>query len=116
MEAVLSSQKFILGPQVAEFERAAAEKCGVAHAVGCSSGTDALWLALQGVGVGAGDAVITTSFSFFATISAILRAGAQPLLVDIDPETFNQPLARPFVRFCRFTSTARPPTGTASPD
>jgi dTDP-4-amino-4,6-dideoxygalactose transaminase len=89
MEAVLSSQKFILGPQVAEFERAAAEKCGVAHAVGCSSGTDALWLALQGVGVGAGDAVITTSFSFFATISAILRAGAQPLLVDIDPETFN---------------------------
>ncbi len=89
VEAVLSSQKFILGPQVAEFERAAAEKCGVAHAIGCSSGTDALWLALEGAGVGAGDAVITTSFSFFSTVSAILRSGAQPLLVDIDPETFN---------------------------
>jgi dTDP-4-amino-4,6-dideoxygalactose transaminase len=89
VEAVFSSQKFIMGPQVAEFERAAAEKCGVAHAIGCSSGTDALWLALEGAGVGPGDAVITTCFSFFATVSAILRAGAQPLLVDIDPETFN---------------------------
>jgi len=89
VEAVFSSQKFIMGPQVAEFERAAAEKCGVAHAIGCSSGTDALWLALEGAGVGPGDAVITTCFSFFATVSAILRAGAKPLLVDIDPETFN---------------------------
>ena len=89
VEAVFSSQKFIMGPQVAEFERAAAEKCGVAHAIGCSSGTDALWLALEGAGVGPGDAVITTCFSFFATVSAILRAGARPLLVDIDPETFN---------------------------
>jgi dTDP-4-amino-4,6-dideoxygalactose transaminase len=89
VEAVFSSQKFIMGPQVAEFERAAAEKCGVDHAIGCSSGTDALWLALEGAGVGPGDAVITTCFSFFATVSAILRAGAQPLLVDIDPETFN---------------------------
>jgi dTDP-4-amino-4,6-dideoxygalactose transaminase len=89
VEAVFSSQNFIMGPQVAEFERAAAEKCGVAHAIGCSSGTDALWLALEGAGVCPGDAVITTCFSFFATVSAILRAGAQPLLVDIDPETFN---------------------------
>ncbi len=89
VEAVFSSQKFIMGPQVAQFEGAAAEKCGVIHAIGCTSGTDALWLALQGAGIGPGDAVITTSFSFFATVSAILRAGAQPLLVDIDPETFN---------------------------
>src|ERR1700744_3852317 len=59
VEDVLSSQKFILGPQVAEFERAAAEKCGVAHAVGCSSGTDALWLAIEGVEIGPGDAVVT---------------------------------------------------------
>ncbi len=89
VEAVFSSQNFIMGPQVAEFERAAAEKCGVAHAIGCSSGTDALWLALAGAGIGPGDAVITSAFSFFATVSAILRAGAQPLLADIDPETFN---------------------------
>ena len=89
VEAVFSSQNFILGSQVAEFERAAAKKCGVAHAVGCSSGTDALWLALEAAGIGPGDAVLTTAFSFFASVSAILRAGAQPLLADIDPETFN---------------------------
>jgi dTDP-4-amino-4,6-dideoxygalactose transaminase len=94
VEAVFSSQKFIMGPEVAQFERAVAEKCGVAHAIGCSSGTDALWLALEGAKIGPGDAVITTCFSFFATASSILRAGAQPLLVDIDPETFNlDPLA-----------------------
>jgi dTDP-4-amino-4,6-dideoxygalactose transaminase len=89
VESVFSSQSFIMGPQVAEFERAAAEKCGVAYAIGCSSGTDALWLALEGAGIGPGDAVVTTAFSFFATVSAILRTGAQPLLADIDPETFN---------------------------
>jgi dTDP-4-amino-4,6-dideoxygalactose transaminase len=89
VEGVFSSQNFIMGPQVAEFECAAAEKCGVAHAIGCSSGTDALWLALEGAGIGPGDAVVTTAFSFFATVSAILRTGAQPLLADIDPETFN---------------------------
>src|SRR5277367_3027991 len=89
VEAVFSTQKFIMGPQLAEFERAAEEKCGVGHAIGCSSGTEALWLALAGAGIGPGDAVITTAFSFFATVSAILRAGARPLLVDIDPETFN---------------------------
>ncbi len=89
VEGVFSSQSFIMGPQVAEFERAAAEKCEVAHAIGCSSGTDALWLALEGAGIGPGDSVVTTAFSFFATVTAILRAGAQPLLADIDPETFN---------------------------
>ncbi len=89
VEAVFSSQKFIMGPQVAAFERAAEEACGVAHAVGSSSGTDALWLALEGVRVGPGDAVITTAFSFFATVSSILRAGARPILADIDPDTFN---------------------------
>jgi len=89
VEAVFSSQKFIMGPQVALFERAAAESCGVTHAIGCSSGTDALWLALEGVEIGPGDAVITTAFSFFATVSSILRAGARPILADIDPDTFN---------------------------
>jgi dTDP-4-amino-4,6-dideoxygalactose transaminase len=86
---VLETQQFILGEQVAAFERAAAGQLGVAHAVGCSSGTDALWLALAAAGIGPGAAVITTPFSFFASTSAILRAGATPVLADIDPGTFN---------------------------
>jgi dTDP-4-amino-4,6-dideoxygalactose transaminase len=86
---VLESQQFILGEHVAAFERAAAEQLGVKHALGCSSGTDALWLALAGAGISAGAAVVTTPFSFFASVSAILRAGARPVLADIDPDTFN---------------------------
>ena len=86
---VLETQQFILGDPVAAFERAAAEQLGVAHAVGCSSGTDALWLALAAAGIGPGDAVVTTPFSFFASVSSILRAGARPVLADIDPATFN---------------------------
>ena len=89
IEEVCSSQRFILGPQVERFEKAAAMACGAAHAIGCASGTDALWLALAALEIGPGDAVITTPFSFFATVSSILRAGAQPLLADIDPLTFN---------------------------
>jgi dTDP-4-amino-4,6-dideoxygalactose transaminase len=86
---VLEAQQFILGEPVAAFERAAAERLNVAHAVGCSSGTDALWLALAAAGIESGNAVITTPFSFFASVSAILRAGAKPLLADIEPTTFN---------------------------
>ncbi len=86
---VLETQQFILGEHVAAFERAAAEQLGVKHALGCSSGTDALWLALAAAGIGAGDSVVTTPFSFFASVSAILRAGATPVLADIDPATFN---------------------------
>jgi len=86
---VLQTQQFILGEPVAEFERQAAAHLGVAHAIGCSSGTDALWLALAAAGIGPGDAVVTTPFSFFASVSAILRAGATPVLADIDPATFN---------------------------
>jgi len=89
MEAVCLSQQFILGPQVASFEQAAANACTVPHAVGCASGTDAIWLALAAANIGPGDAVITTPFSFFASVSAILRCGATPLLADIDPQTFN---------------------------
>ncbi|HEY6413629.1 MAG TPA: DegT/DnrJ/EryC1/StrS family aminotransferase [Edaphobacter sp.] len=89
IEKVCDSQKFVLGPQVTSFEQAAAAACSVPHAVGCASGTDAIWLAMAAANIGPGDAVITTPFSFFATVSAILRCGAQPLLADIDPATFN---------------------------
>jgi dTDP-4-amino-4,6-dideoxygalactose transaminase len=89
IEKVCDSQRFILGPQVTSFEQAAAAACSVPHAVGCASGTDAIWLAMAAANIGPGDAVITTPFSFFATVSAILRCGAQPLLADIDPATFN---------------------------
>jgi dTDP-4-amino-4,6-dideoxygalactose transaminase len=86
---VLETQQFILGEPVAAFERAAAAQLGVAHAIGCSSGTDALWLALAAAGIGPGMAVVTTPFSFFASTSAILRATATPLFADIEPTTFN---------------------------
>jgi dTDP-4-amino-4,6-dideoxygalactose transaminase len=86
---VLETQQFILGEPVAAFEKAAASQLGVAHALGCSSGTDALWLAIAAAGIGPGDAVVTTPFSFFASVSAILRAGAAPILADIEPTTFN---------------------------
>jgi len=86
---VLETQQFILGEPVAVFERAAAAQLLVSHAVGCSSGTDALWLALAAAQIGPGTSVITTPFSFFASVSAILRAGATPVLADIDPASFN---------------------------
>ena len=86
---VLETQQFILGAEVAAFEKASAEQLGVSHALGCSSGTDALWLALAAAGIKSGEAVITTPFSFFASVSSILRAGATPVLADIDPVSFN---------------------------
>jgi dTDP-4-amino-4,6-dideoxygalactose transaminase len=89
LAGVLDSRQFILGGAVTGFETAAAAQLGVAHAAGCSSGTDALWLALAAAGIGPGMAVITTPFSFFASVSAILRAGATAVLADIDPRTFN---------------------------
>ena len=87
--AVCESQRFILGPDVARFEAEAAKACGVPFAIGCASGTDALWLALAALKIGPGDAVVTTPFSFFATVSSILRVGAKPVLADIDAGTFN---------------------------
>jgi dTDP-4-amino-4,6-dideoxygalactose transaminase len=114
---VCDSQHFILGPQVEAFEAAAATACATSYAIGCASGTDALWLALAAAGIGTNpgapsiaatgvpgertllagvaerwvgsDAVVTTPFSFFATASSILRAGARPIFADIDPRTFN---------------------------
>ena len=86
---VLDQRQFILGQPVAAFERFAAQSLGVAEALGCSSGTDALWLALAAAEIGPSSAVVTTPFSFFASVSSIVRAGAVPLLSDIDPVTFN---------------------------
>ena len=86
---VCDSQSFILGPEVEALEREIAALTGAASAVGCASGTEALWLALVAAGVKPGDSVITTAFSFFASASAIVRAGATPVFVDVDPGTLN---------------------------
>ncbi len=89
IEKVLKDHKYILGPQVSEFEEKMKEYSGANHAIGCASGTDALVLALKTLRIGKGDEVITTPFTFFATAGAIHRVGAVPVFVDIKPDTFN---------------------------
>lgn len=86
---VCDSQHYILGEEVNVFEREFASLCQVREAVGCASGTDALWLALAAAGINSADEVITSPFSFFATASSIVRAGARPVFADVDPETLN---------------------------
>ncbi len=86
---VLRSARFILGPNVSAFEEEVATYLGAEHAVSCASGTDALHLALRAAGIGPGDEVITTPFTFIATAEAICYVGATPVFVDIDPRTFN---------------------------
>ncbi len=87
--AVLASGRFILGNSVSAFEAELAKTCRTEFAIGCNSGTDALWLALRGLGIGPGDAVLCPAYSFFATAATIARVGARPVFADIHPGTFN---------------------------
>jgi dTDP-4-amino-4,6-dideoxygalactose transaminase len=91
---VLENTQFILGPNVTALEQETAGYLGVPHAIGCASGTDALHLALAAAGIGPGDEVITSAFTFIATAEAIAYVGATPVFVDIDPQTFNLDPAR----------------------
>jgi dTDP-4-amino-4,6-dideoxygalactose transaminase len=108
VDAIFESQYFIMGPAVAECEKLIAEYCGCAHAVGVSSGTDALIIALMAEEIGPGDEVITTPYTFFATAGSIARVGAKPVFVDILPDTFNIDPAQIEARITKNTKAIMP--------
>jgi dTDP-3-amino-3,4,6-trideoxy-alpha-D-glucose transaminase len=88
IERVLDGERFILGPEVSAFEREFAGYCGAAHAIGVANGTDAITIALRAMGVGPGDEVVVPSFTFYASVEAIVPTGARPVFCDIDPDTY----------------------------
>ena len=94
IQKVLDHGKYIMGPEIEAIEKQLSDFCGTAHAVSCGSGTDALLMALMGIGVGPGDAVFTTPFTFIATAEVISLLGATPVFVDIEPQTFNMDTER----------------------
>jgi dTDP-4-amino-4,6-dideoxygalactose transaminase len=89
VQSVFDSQQFVLGPEVTKFEEEVAQYCRVSHAIGCSSGSDALLLALMAIDLEPGDEIITVPFTFFATGGAVTRLGGRPVFVDIDPRTYT---------------------------
>ncbi|HQZ97505.1 MAG TPA: DegT/DnrJ/EryC1/StrS family aminotransferase [Pyrinomonadaceae bacterium] len=105
---VLDTNGFILGKEVAELECELAGYCGTKYAIACASGSDAIVLALMALDVGPGDEVITTPYSFFATVSAITRLGAVPVFVDIEPETYNLDISQIEARITERTKAIEP--------
>jgi dTDP-4-amino-4,6-dideoxygalactose transaminase len=94
VENAFENQQFILGPEVEKLESELADYCGVRHAIGCASGSDALYLALLALDLKPGDQVITVPYTFFATAGAIVKAGGEPVFVDIEPSAFNMDPAK----------------------